>query len=241
MQRQHQLRHVEVTGAGNQFQRALRDHVDAHADMTRNHRFFLVVEEGSVVGEIDQSVVDLLLSFNDSHRRRCSYPAMRFEQIAERKIGQQITVHHQKVVRQVWYLAKRRGRSEWLELSNVFNGQAELAAIPEARREQCRHVSDRENDFGETVGGELPQHDLEHWHIAEREQRLGYRHGKGLKPRALSAGKYYCKHRFRMSRSLIMFTFAFARSSISTRLAVLAFAIHGSLLIARRICSANPR
>ena len=69
LDRHQQFGHIKLATRWNQVEAAARDDVDPHADLVRDDRFLLIVDEPSVFGRDDDPEIDL--DFTPAHRDCC--------------------------------------------------------------------------------------------------------------------------------------------------------------------------
>jgi hypothetical protein len=194
LHRQHQVGHVEAAALRDVREAAPVEHVDAHADRVVDLGLLVVVRELRVGQRGDDAVVDAHRALRHRDRaERLLLPVER-EQLAVVERRQHVAVHHQEVVVEVGDRAQRAGGALRLVLEHVVDAHAPARAVADHRREQARHVAERDDDAVTTGCAQLREHDFEDRLVAERQQGLRHRDRQRREPRAPAAGQDHRHH-----------------------------------------------
>src|ERR1700722_4326173 len=186
---QYQLVETERLVFRNQIENFFVDAIDAHAHAIGYPGLLLEPGQISVRTRLQHAIVYRLLTGCGGYRKELFAVPVLIEEAVEGQIGQNISVHDQKIVGQIRNQAQRRHGTERFFLHRIVDFDIPPPAVAEIGADDFGLVIDGERDMRESAGDQLPDDDFEDGLIADRHQRFWQRYSARLQPCDPSAGE----------------------------------------------------
>ncbi len=185
----HDVREVEVLAARDQVHHLSLEDIDAHADVVRDRRFLVVVDDPRPV-EPDHPELDRHLALERGDRRGGAARLVKAHELPEVERREEVSVHHEQPLGRIRERRERAGGAERRFLPQVLELDAEPLSVPEVRFDQLGEIAHREVDPLESRRREPPEQDLQHGHLPDRHQRLRENRRVRREPRAPASGEH---------------------------------------------------
>jgi hypothetical protein len=108
-------------------------------------------------------------------------------QIPEVKVGQEVPIHHQEVVRQILHQLDGRHGTQESRFFGILDVDSPPGPATEIRLNQGRHVVHAQDEIGNLLFVQAADQYLQHGSIPHRHKGFGYDAGKGFQPCPLSS------------------------------------------------------
>jgi len=166
----------------NSRQRPRIDHIDACVDRVGGHRsparFFKILEDASILLDVDHAVFEWIRHVCQCHRQGCIALLVERHDPGQVEIGERISADHQErlvLAQAICRVADRAGRAERRLLHHVVNVHAKGPPIAEVILDLRRQVLDGDDDIGDVVVFEQVEDMPEDRAIDQRQHRFGPR------------------------------------------------------------------
>src|SRR5438876_7667266 len=135
----------------NESKRISAYHIHRHADFKMIGRLFAIPIELLVVAKLDHPEVDLHVTRKYGQGKVRLLRAMKLQDLAKIQRGEQVPVHDEKGIRQVWNQRKRSGRSKGLVFPNILDVKPELRAVAADSLNQFAQIAGANGHVGQTT------------------------------------------------------------------------------------------
>jgi len=175
----HQVREVQVCTRWNEIPNLWFKDVNSHAYQVGGGRFLHIVVNAAVPISDDHPQVYFYFTLIGGNGRNAPLLSMITKQFLVIQIGQNIRVHYQEGLVQVFDQGQRAGRPQRLGLIRIIELNSPFGPLLKISPDQFREIAYSQGNPPEPVGLELADNDLHDGHPAQRDQGFGDHLGEG--------------------------------------------------------------